>query len=149
MSRRLRIVIDTNVVISAALKPAGLEAQLIELIAHRVFELYVSAEVLAEYRGVFNRPKFARIPPERVSRLLALIAAEATKVTPTKRLQISSHDDDNRFLECAEAAKADYLVTGNNATSQCSGRPPKSSTAVNCSKPSSQQKIKPYFLEGV
>jgi putative PIN family toxin of toxin-antitoxin system len=46
---RPRIVIDTNVLISAAIQPFGLPAQLIELIAYRVFELCVSAEMLAEY----------------------------------------------------------------------------------------------------
>jgi len=34
-------------------------------------------------------------------------------VTPTTRLEISKHDSDNRFYECADAARADYIVTGN------------------------------------
>jgi putative PIN family toxin of toxin-antitoxin system len=110
---RPRIVLDTNVLISAALKPSGLEAQLIELVAYRAVELCVSAEVLAEYRTVFSRPKFAHLDPDHVSRLLTSIAAEATAVTPTERLNISKHDDDNRFYECAAKANADYLVTGN------------------------------------
>jgi putative PIN family toxin of toxin-antitoxin system len=110
---RPRIVIDTNVVISAALKPTGLESQVIELLAYRAFQLFVSPDVLAEYRGVLSRPKFAHIPPERTSRLLSLLAKEATTITPLQRLHVSPHDDDNRFLECAEAAQADYLVTGN------------------------------------
>jgi predicted nucleic acid-binding protein len=42
-----------------------------------------------------------------------LIEAEATMVTPTTRLEISKHDSDNRFYECADAAQADYIVTGN------------------------------------
>jgi predicted nucleic acid-binding protein len=34
-------------------------------------------------------------------------------VRPTTRLEISKHDSDNRFYECADAARADYIVTGN------------------------------------
>jgi putative PIN family toxin of toxin-antitoxin system len=54
-----RIVIDTNVLISAAIQPRGLPAQLLELVAGRAVELCVSEEVLAEYSEVFARAKFA------------------------------------------------------------------------------------------
>jgi putative PIN family toxin of toxin-antitoxin system len=110
---RLRIVIDTNVLISAAVKPLGRQALVINLVAFRAVELFVSEAVLAEYREVFSRPKFARLPATDVATLLALIEAEATMVTPTTRLEISKHDSDNRFYECADAAQADYIVTGN------------------------------------
>ena len=110
---RLRIVLDTNVLISAAVKPLGRQALVINLVAFRAVELFVSEAVLAEYREVFSRPKFARLPATDVATLLALIEAEATMVTPTTRLEISKHDSDNRFYECADAAQADYIVTGN------------------------------------
>jgi putative PIN family toxin of toxin-antitoxin system len=111
--KRLRIVLDTNVLISAAVKPLSRQALVINLVAFRAVELFVSEAVLAEYREVFNRPKFARLPAADVATLLALIEAEATMVTPTTRLEISKHDSDNRFYECADAAQADYIVTGN------------------------------------
>ena len=111
---RLRIVLDTNVLISAALKPLGRQALVINLVAFRAVELYVSEAVLAEYREVFSRPKFAHLDLKEVSRMLSLIEREATMVTPTEHLAISEHDSDNRFYECADAAAADYIVTGNN-----------------------------------
>jgi predicted nucleic acid-binding protein len=58
-------------------------------------------------------PKFARLPSAEVATLLALIESEATMVTPSTRLEVSPHDSDNRFYECADAAQADYIVTGN------------------------------------
>jgi putative PIN family toxin of toxin-antitoxin system len=76
--------------------------------------MFVSQPVLDEYREVFSRPKFSHLDPKNVSRLLDLIKAEATMVTPTTTLAISEHDSDNRFYECAEAARADYIVTGNS-----------------------------------
>src|ERR1039457_2688542 len=75
--------------------------------------MYVSEDVLTEYREVFSRPKFANLDQKNVSRLLALIEAEATMASPTQRLSISEHDSDNRIYECAAAAAADYIVTGN------------------------------------
>jgi uncharacterized protein len=110
---RPRIVIDTNVLISAALKPSGLEAQIVDLVARRAVELCISTEVFAEYCGVLSRPKFAKLGSEAVSRLLSLVASEATVVSPTARLNVSPDEDDNRFYECADAAHADYIVTGN------------------------------------
>ena len=110
---RPRIVIDTNVLISAAIQPRGLPAQLLELVAGRMVELCVSEEVLAEYGEVFGRAKFAGLDPHRVARLLAVIAEEATLVRPANRLAESPDESDNRFYECAAAAEADYIVTGN------------------------------------
>ena len=110
---RFRIVIDTNVLISAALKPQGQQAMVMRLVAFRAVEMFVSEEILAEYREVFSRPKFAHLDQKDVSQLLAVIGAEATMVSPTERLAISKHDSDNRFYECADTAAADYIVTGN------------------------------------
>src|SRR6266478_1630422 len=110
---RLRTVLDTNVLISAALKPQRPPALRIHLVALRAVELFASEAVLAEYREVFSRAKFARIPPAEVAALLAMIEREANVVTPTEQLAISDHDSDNRFYECAAAAEADYIITAN------------------------------------
>lgn len=110
---RPRIVLDTNVLVSAALKPVSQPALAISLIAFRAVELCVSAEVLAEYREVFSRPKLHHLVKEEVSYMLALIEREALMVMPTERLTISKHDSDNRFYECADAGRADFIVTGN------------------------------------
>ncbi len=110
---RLRIVLDTNVIVSAALQPGGLEGQIIELIAARVISLYISPDLIDEYQEVLQRPKFTKLDPDQVARLLTLLADEATVVSPQHRLSVSPDDSDNRFLECAETAEADFLITGN------------------------------------
>lgn len=110
---RLKVVLDTNVLISAALKPQGWQAMVVHLVAFRAVGAIVSDAVLAEYREVFSRPKFSRLDPKEVSRLLSLIKTEATLVEPTEELIISKHPSDNRFYECAAAAAADFIVTGN------------------------------------
>ena len=57
------------------------------------------------------RPK---LPADRIQAFLAVIRTTSEIVTPTRTIkEIKEHEPDNRFLECAEAAEADYLVTGN------------------------------------
>lgn len=108
----LRLVIDTNVVVSAALKPEGLQRTVLLLAITRPARLYVTAPILAEYRDVLSRPEF-RIRKGLRQQLLQLIARRAHKVQPARHLQVTSDPDDNVFLECADTARADYLVTGN------------------------------------
>jgi putative PIN family toxin of toxin-antitoxin system len=110
--RLTKVVLDTNVVVSAHLKAGGLEAFALDLALASKLQLYVSPDVLAEYEEVLRRPRF-RIDSKKVTQSLRLIKKRAKNVTPTLTLSVSPDTDDNRFLECAEAANADYMVTGN------------------------------------
>jgi putative PIN family toxin of toxin-antitoxin system len=108
----LRLVIDTNVLISAALKPGGLQRAVLLLAITKPARLYVSRPILAEYRTVLVRSEL-RIRKSLRQQLLQLIKNHSYTVAPTRHLEITSDPDDNIFLECADAAGADYLVTGN------------------------------------
>ena len=68
--------------------------------------------VLDEYEGVLRRPKF-RFAPRVVTGLLRRLRRVAVIVHPQRELNIAEETADNRFLECAESARANYLVTGN------------------------------------
>ena len=107
-----RVVIDTNVLVSAALKRLGAEAAIIDLVSSVVLQLCVSEPILAEYRSVLSRPKL-RIEPSVLADFVELTHSRAIVVRPSTRLSISPDESDNRFLECAEAAHAEFLVTGN------------------------------------
>jgi putative PIN family toxin of toxin-antitoxin system len=107
-----KVVLDTNVVVLAHLKAGGLEAFVLDLALASKLQLYVSAEILEEYEGVLRRPHFD-IDPKKVTQSIQLIKKKARRLKPTRSLSVSPDPDDNRFLECAEAAGADYLVTGN------------------------------------
>ena len=108
----LRLVIDTNILISAAIKPAGLQRTVLLLAITRPARLYVSRPMLEEYSEVLGRPEL-RIRKGLRQQLLQLIKNHSYTVVPTRRLDVTSDLDDNLFLECADAARADYLVTGN------------------------------------
>jgi len=109
----MRVVIDTNVIVSALIVPGGQEALVLLLALRRQFEMYVSPAVLAEYHDVLRRPRFKRLKTRDVEAALVNIRKVARSVHPTRTLKVSSHESDNRFYECAAAADADYLVTGN------------------------------------
>ncbi|HYV07854.1 MAG TPA: putative toxin-antitoxin system toxin component, PIN family [Blastocatellia bacterium] len=107
-----RIVLDTNVVVSAHLRARGLEAFVLDLALASKLQLYVSPNILEEYEGVLRRPRFG-IDPKKVTESIRLIKKRSKTVKPTHKSTISPDPDDNKFLECAEAAGAGYLVTGN------------------------------------
>jgi putative PIN family toxin of toxin-antitoxin system len=108
----LRLVIDTNVLISAALKPSGLQRTVLLLATTKPARLYVSPAILEEYREVLARPEL-RIRRGLRLQLMQLLKNRSYTVTPPRRLDVTSDPDDNIFLECADAAGADYLITGN------------------------------------
>lgn len=108
----LRLVLDTNIVISAALKPNGIQRTVVLLAMAKPAHWYVSAAILAEYRDVLARPEL-RIARGSQRQLLQYIKLHAHLVRPQRRLQVTPDPGDNIFLECADAARADYLVTGN------------------------------------
>ena len=108
----LRLVVDTNIIVSAALKPEGLQRTVLLLAITKPARLYVSAAIFAEYRDVLSRQEL-QIRKGLQQQLLQLIRKRARWVVPARRLQVTSDPGDNIFLECADAARADYLVTGN------------------------------------
>ena len=108
----LRVVLDTNIVVSAALRPYGLQRTVLLLALTKPARMYVSQEILAEYRIVLARPAL-KITKGRQQQLLQLVRNRAPVVHPRYKLEVTSDPEDNKFLECADAARADYLITGN------------------------------------
>src|SRR5271170_6599587 len=108
----LRLVMDTNVVVSAALKPQGLQRTVILLALTKLSSWYVTDAVLSEYAAVLARPEL-KIRKNLRQQLLQLIKNHVRVVAPSRLPQITADPADNIFVECADAARADYLVTGN------------------------------------
>jgi len=107
-----RVVLDTNVVVSALLKPQGLEDQVLRLALAARLLLCLSPEVLAEYARVLSSPKF-KFQREEVATALRQLEKSGSLFSPVRTLKISEHEPDNRFYECADAAQAALLITGN------------------------------------
>ena len=108
----IRVVLDTNIIVSALLQPLGPPAQVLMLALGGSIQLCVSGSVYAEYEEVTSRPRFQRSEDIKAGALRA-IREQGVWVRPTERVTACTDPDDDIFLECAVAAKADYLVTGN------------------------------------
>jgi putative PIN family toxin of toxin-antitoxin system len=105
-------VLDTNIIISAHLSPDGLERHVLDLALNRRIQIFYSDAVFAEYEEVLGRPKF-HIATAKRTESLRLIRAAGKRVVPKMRVRKAIDSDDDMFLECAEQARAQYLVTGN------------------------------------
>lgn len=108
----LRAVLDTNVVVSAHLRPEGQQALILGLAFGRKFRWFVSEALLEEYQGVLRRQRFG-LNPKSVTQSIRLIRKTATLVVPKKRRSVTRDPEDNKVIECALEARTDYVVTGN------------------------------------
>ena len=108
----IRVVFDTNILYSAIRQSKGLPARAVDLVIAGLVLPCVSDAVLDEYRDVLLRPELD-LHAGRRRQMLDLFSSLALRVTPAETLKISGDEDDNRVYECADAAMADYIVTGN------------------------------------
>ena len=107
----MRIVLDTNVLISALAFPGSKPDQILYRIRRGETELFISPFILSELDRVL-REKFRFTKKEADVRVSA-IRAIAHVITPRERITlVTANDDDNRILECVAAAQAEFLVTG-------------------------------------
>lgn len=106
----MRVVFDTNVIVSAAMTPHGTCAQIVDLLGEGIFEICANGRILDEYDSVLRRPHL-RIVPEDSDIVMELIRQIARPVAAIP-LKVELPDPDDRpFLEVAAAAHA-LLVTG-------------------------------------
>lgn len=108
----MRIVLDTNVLVSAVLSPLGLPAQVLELVLNRTVTLLVSHAILKEYKEVLHRKEFS-FPDRSIDQLLRVIDLTAEKISVVPSSLKLPDPDDLPFLDCAIQGKAGALVTGN------------------------------------
>ncbi len=108
----IRAVIDTNVLVSGLLAPAGNEALIVLAIHQGLVRPCLSDDILREYAEVLARPKFA-FPSEEIAAVLAMVRAHGELFAPEGPAPVSADPGDVKFLHCAEAARAEFIVTGN------------------------------------
>ncbi len=108
----IRVVLDANIIVSALLDPLAPPAQIFGAALDRTVELCVSGDVYAEYEEALRQPGF-RFSADTIAATLRSIHEKSFWVRTPERVQACDDPVDNVFLECAEAAEANYLVTGN------------------------------------
>lgn len=112
----MKVVIDTNVLISRFLSPAGVPARIFEYLEHETFDLVVSEAILMEYgkvlryKGIQARHGFDE---DKIGEVVENLRKIATIVEVDTALNVVQADpDDNKFLECAISGKASYIISG-------------------------------------
>ena len=108
----MKIVVDTNVLVSGLLNPRGAPGRIVDLLLAGHVSLLVDDRIQAEYHEVRRRGRFG-FDARDVGALLAFIDATATHVHGTPLAERLADEDDEPFLEAAIAGEADALVTGN------------------------------------
>ena len=116
----MRIVLDTNVLISAIFF-SGPPSRILSAWIDEEFELAVSTQILDEYRKVADRIG-ERFPGVEVRPVLDRIALHALLAVPVRLPNDACTDrDDIKFLECAVGRRADCIVSGDRALLRSSG----------------------------
>ena len=108
----MRVVLDTNILVSGLLKPYGPSGEIVRLISSGALTVCHDARILAEYRQVLLRPKFGFRPID-VEALLEHLRMSGHTVSASPLLNRLSDPDDEMFLEVALAAPVQHLITGN------------------------------------
>lgn len=111
----MRVVLDANVLVSALISTSGPPGQIIAAWLEELFELVISEAILDEIGRVLRYPRLAalhKLPEESIDELLSLLRGESRFVAPTEKLSLSLDESDNRYIECAINAGAEYIVTG-------------------------------------
>jgi putative PIN family toxin of toxin-antitoxin system len=109
----VRAVFDTNIFISALAIPGSRAETALLKVAEGGLQLAISQAIIHEVLDVLAR-KFDR-NPEELSRVAVYLSELAEVVTPRRRLKVLRDEPDNRILECAATAKAEVIVTGDQA----------------------------------
>lgn len=106
-----KVVLDANILISAILF-GGPPRKCLELAIEGKIELFTSKEIIAELTGVLKREKFG-IQEENLHYIVTALESITNLVTPKQRFNIVEKDpEDNKFIECAIEADADFIVSG-------------------------------------
>ncbi len=106
----MRIVFDTNVLISATQWDGSVAQKLLFKLINTEHNIFSSPDILAEYQKVLKRD-FEYTDVELVS-IMEKVLSFVTKVEPTKRLNVLKEDpSDDRIIECASEAEAEFIIS--------------------------------------
>ncbi len=111
---KIKVVVDTNVVISSAISVDGNPAKIFKMVLLETIKNYTTTGILEEIRDVLNRPKIARrLSLVERNFIINNFGRFSEKIEPNLEFfEIKEDPDDNKFLECAVSAAVDYIISG-------------------------------------
>ena len=114
----LRVLLDTNQLVSSVLSTRGVQGRIVDEWRRHAFLLVLAPGQAEEVAEVLRRPKIATkysVTPTDRQALLALLHAEAVLLPEASPPGVCRDPDDDYLLGCAAASHVDYIVTGDNA----------------------------------
>jgi putative PIN family toxin of toxin-antitoxin system len=108
----MKVVLDTNVIVSGLLSPFGAPGEIVRLVSSGLLTVCHDARIIAEYREVLVRPKFA-FDEELVEQFLDQVSSGGQAVVAEPLRGRLPDPEDEVFLAVALVAEARCLVTGN------------------------------------
>ena len=113
--KEIKAVVDTSVIVSSLLgSPHAAPAKVLKAMLQGAFQAYTSKQALEELYDVLLSEKIAELLGGKVEAAVLtfiLVNSKAKTVKPKKRIKMCRDPDDDKYLEIAYQAKADYIVT--------------------------------------
>jgi len=108
----MKVVLDTNIIVSALLSPKGLPAKILNFVLNGNLKIVYDNNILSEYIDVLGR-KSLKINPELASIVLEFIKKDGEFKIALPQAKHFNDEDDKKFYELFKSGNVDYLITGN------------------------------------
>jgi uncharacterized protein len=108
----MRVVLDTNVLVSALINPGGIPATILNLLLNGKTTVLYDNRILEEYKDVLSRQKF-HFKKNLILNLIDYVRQEGEFVAAEPIRLPSISEDDKMFYEVAITGRAEFLITGN------------------------------------
>lgn len=112
----MKVVLDTNIIVSATIVEHGHSNQIIEAWLKEKIDLLVSPAIIEEIEDVLTRPRIVRqqwMNPEKVQEFIVLLKTVALSTPGRLKLKaVTSDPDDDKFIVAGVEGGADYIVSG-------------------------------------
>jgi len=108
----MKIVVDTNVLVSGLLTPFNPPAMIVRMVVGNVFNICYDSRLLVEYDLVLKRPKF-KFDKSKIGEVIEYIKDSGNYIAAEPLGEDLIDNSDKPFLEVAISGKIDYLITGN------------------------------------
>ena len=111
-----RVVLDTNVVVSAGISTNGNPALILEMLIFEEIKNFTTSEITDEIKEVLQRPHLAkRMALAERELILGIFEKFSQTLEPTVKFNdVHDDPDDNKFLDCAVCASANYIISGDD-----------------------------------
>lgn len=107
----MKVLIDTNVLVSAVWRDRKPEEVILWVIAHPDWQWVVSSEIIQEYTEVLRRKKFL-FSPETLRKWETILRRDTRLITVSAEIDFPRDRKDAKFLACALSTDADFFITG-------------------------------------